>query len=512
MISAKRFLILLLALLLVIFSLLACKGDTDEPEDPNTDDEFSGSIAGDPENNTGSGTESAPPPLEVGDPNATVEIRTADDLKKIAQNGTYILMNDIDMTNIGFAPIGNYQYPFKGTFKSSDGECFAIKNLKTSVNTSTVGPTPTYTYVYAGFFGATKDATISNIIIENVEISASSSDENCFVTAGAIAGYTINTTVSDCSTSGSIISHSKLFNAYAGGICGILEGGTVNNCITNLALEVKDSKNRAVTGGIAALALISPSVSNCVVKGSVKSVTNGGVAYAGGIVGNTRKASYTVCRSEATVYSEALELSATEALATAAYAGGIAAVSSAQNETEKTSFTRCYAIDRSVTAVGNDSAAYAGGIAGYITYTDFTHCYSLCDVTLKARAKTSFASSGFAYIATSASDTSAENYVADFNIKGCFVYGDLIVEHGRSTHLLLGTLYAHISNESSKSNVKTSFYNLNAVYSLNGDENPKTLSKNGSSRGSTYFTEADINQFGWTASEWETVDGYLYAK
>lgn len=510
MISAKRFLALLLAVITVAFSLIACKDKPEDTDDPSIDDEFTGSIAGEPETETD--TENAPPPIAEGDAAATVEIRTADDLKKIAQNGTYILMNDIDMSGVEFAPIGNYQYPFKGTFKSADGECYSIKNLKITVSEAAVGPTPTYTYVYAGLFGATKGATVSSINLENIEINAQSTDESCFVTAGMIAGYSINTTVSDCTVSGSAVSHSKLFNAYAGAITGILEGGNVSDCLADVALEAKESKNRAVCGGITGLALLSPSVSNCVVKGSVKAITNGGVAYAGGIVGNTRKAAYSVCRSEATVYAEALEVTSVEAAGSAAYAGGLVAVTSSVSETDKTAFTRCYAIDKTVSAVGNDSAAYAGGIAGYIAYTDFTHCYSMCDVSLNARAKVSYAASGFGYISTSAGDSSAADYVADFSIKGCFAYGDLTVEHGKISHMLLGTFYAHIASEGSKASIKASYYNLDATYSLNGKTNPITLSKNGSSRSAIYFTESDISSFGWNTSEWETVNGYLYAK
>lgn len=495
---------------MLTFSIVACKDEVEETDEPNIDDEFTGSIAGSPENNGAKPQE--PPPIAVGDANAVIEIRTADDLKKIAQNGTYILMNDIDMTGVTFAPIGNYEYPFKGTLKSADGERFTISNVKVAVSEASVGPTKTYSYAYAGLFGATNGATVSNINVTNADISAVSTDEYCFVTSGIITGYAINTTVNNCSVSGKVYSKSKLFNSYAGGICGILEDGEITNCVSDAQIETADSKNRAVSGGIAALALLDSSVSHTVVRGSVKAVASNGVAYAAGLVGNTRKGSYTVCRSEADVYAETLEVNATEALQGAAYAGGIVGVSSAQNETDKTTFTRCYAIDKTVTAVGNDCAAYAGGIAAYIAYTDFTHCYTLCDVSLKATAKNSFASTGFGYISTTKGNSNADNYVADFYVKGCFSYGDLKVEHGKIDHMLLGTLYGYISDEASKTNIRLSFYNQNASYTLNGKENPSTLGKNGTAKVSLYFTEANISDFGWASSEWETVDGYLYAK
>ena len=511
---AKRFLILILALLMLITPMLvSCNKDDDtDDEEPNPEDDFSGSIAGGGDGGASDSSQAVPPPIAEGDPNAVIEISTPDQLKAIAQNGTYVLVNDIDMTGVDFSPLGNYQYPFKGTLKSSDGNSFTIKNLKVSVSKAALGPTATYTYVYAGLFGATNGATISNVNFSEADISATSSDEYSLVLSGILAGYMINTSVNNCNVGGKVYSSSKLFNAYAGAFSGILEGGSLENSGSDSIIETADSKNRAVSGGLAGLSLLSPSVKHCVAKGTVKAVSSYGLSYAGGLVGNTRQAIFTACRSEADVYAETVEFNSKEPNVGAAYAGGIAAVTSAVNETAKASFTRCYALDNTVTAVGNECAAYAGGIAAYIAFTDLTHCYSLANVTLKGVSRISYASAGLGLISTTAGDSSASDYVPDFNVKGCFAYGNVTVEHSNIPHVLIGTLYAHITSEGSKASIKNSYYNQSAVYSLNGDTNPITLSKNGTARLEGYFGYSNIGDFGWDPSEWEEVDGYLIAK
>ena len=496
---------------MIISMLSACKDDADpnDNDDPGTDEDFTGSISG------SEGVEPpapTPPPIAEGDPNAVIEISTPDQLKAIAQNGTYILKNDIDMSGTEFSPIGNYAYPFKGTLKSADGECYSIKNLKITVTEAAAGPSPTSTYLYAGLFGATNGATVERVNITDADISASSSDEYCYVTAGSLAGYMINTSVRNCSLSGNVYAKSKLYNAYAGGFCGILEDGSISASSSITAVQTDDSKNRAVSGGIAGLALLSPEVSGCVIEGSVKAVSSYGISYAGGLVGNTRLASYTACRVNADIYAETVEFSSKEPKAGAAYAGGLVAVSSATNEKVKTSFTRCYSLDKTVTAVGNNCPAYAGGIAAYIAYTDMTHCYSMANVTLKGISRLSYASAGFGKISTVAGDSSAQDYVADFSIKGCFVYGSLTVEHSDLPYMLVGTLYAHITSEGSKASIRSSYYNQNASFTVNDTKDHKIITKNGTARTSSYFTLEHTADFGWNASEWETVGGYLYAK
>ena len=494
-------------------AFVACKDDPeDEDTDPGTDEDFTGSISNGQGNGGGNDNSSETPPIAPGDPSAVIEISTPEQLKAIAQNGTYVLKNDIDMSGVEFSPIGNYAYPFKGTLKSEDGHVYSIKNLKISVTKASAGPSPTFVYAYCGLFGVTNGATVSNVNFEAADVSVNVTDEYCYATAGIISGYMINTTVIDCNASGKVYAKSKLYNAYAGGFCGILEDGSITSSESSGQIVTEDSRNRAVSGGITALALLSPEVSYCNVSGSVKATSSYGVAYAGGLVGNTRLASYTACRVDADIYAETVEASSKEPLVGAAYAGGLAALTSATDEKTMTSFTRCYVLDSSVRSVGNDSACYVGGIAGYLSFTTFTHCYSLADVSLKGNAKLSYASPGFAKISTSAGDASAKDYVPDFEIRGCFAYGDMSIDHSNLPYLFIGTFYALITNEGSKVSVKNSYYNQNASVTVNESTSVPTLQKNGTARLSDAFTEAHISHFGWSAAEWETVDGYLYAK
>ena len=500
----------LLALLLVFSTILtfaACKDDEPTTDEPSTDDEFTGSIL---EDVTPEETPTAPPLIAAGDPEATVEIRTAADLMAITQKGTFILMNDIDMTGVDFKPIGNYQYPFMGTLKSAEGNVFSIKNLKFTVTDEAVGP-GVYYCVYAGLFGATNDATVTDIKLENVDITATSDEEYRFVTSGALAGYMINTTVNNVQVSGKIFSKSVFFNAYAAGICGILESGSITDSEANVTIETADSKNRAVSGGIAAYALENATVSGCSVLGSIRAASSYGVAYGAGIIANARHATLTNCQSSADVHAEVYQFKSSEPRGGASYAAGIVAVSGSDNEIYPSSYTRCYTLGGTVTSVGNDNAAYCAGIAAKISYSTFTHCYSKSNVVMKANSAISFAAGGFAKI----SNTALDGGVADFRIKGCFSYGSLTIEHKNPENAILGNFYAMlIEPNSGKNFITTCVFNQSASFTLNGQTIPAAMLKdNITPKLSQYFTlQHCVSTLGWVESEWETVNDHLIPK
>ena len=151
---------------------------------------------------------------------SAVEINTYEELLQIGQNpqGSYILMNDIDMAGLLWEPVD-----FEGVF---DGGGHALLNLKAE----TVGQGQADTYdgnykvyetYFAGLFSTLKDAEVSNLNLVNLQIEVET-DVPCFI--GGIAGYSENSTVRDCRIQGrlELRAHDRMFGV--GGIVGYGSG------------------------------------------------------------------------------------------------------------------------------------------------------------------------------------------------------------------------------------------------------------------------------------------------
>ncbi len=508
-----RLFALLLLLCFIAVPLAACKDDdgTDTPSQPDTSDEFTGSIAGTGTENGGSQGATTPsvPPLAEGDENVTVEISSYEDLKsKITQKGTFILKNDIIITE-EFTPIGTYVYPFLGTF---DGNGHTI-TFTVKQSAEGIGFSPTFKFVYCGLFGVLRDATVKNLTVD-VKCDAVSTSQYCFVLAGGIAGYMLDSTVTDCNVSGEISAKSEFFNAYCGNIAGIMQGGEIKNCTADAKLNAHDSKNRAVAGGIIGYALEGATVSGCTANGEIRATSTNGIAYAGGLVGNAMHSSFAACRANGDVYAEVLSYKATDKTHGAAFAGGIIGVAGGDSSAKKASFTRCYAPQGAVTAIGNDNTAYAAGIAASVTYGSFVHCYSLRDVTLNTGMNLGFAASAFASLnsAGTTTDSNQPSYVSGFIIDGCFARGSVTATHSKPTYMFLGTTYGYIVSDAALVNIKNAVYDSGATFFLNGTT-PLTLSKNGSAKSDDFFTlDSFKTALKWSDSEWEDANGIWIAK
>ncbi|WP_019227008.1 GLUG motif-containing protein [Sedimentibacter sp. B4] len=123
-------------------------------------------------------------------------------------NATYILKNDIDMSNVdGFLPIGksnSYKYPdhrdpnsngFSGIL---EGNNYTISNLTYMGESSDSDLTE-----FIGFFSILgKGAHIKNLNIENAKIGYKNECSN--VSAGILAGRIICTKIENCSVSGTV--------------------------------------------------------------------------------------------------------------------------------------------------------------------------------------------------------------------------------------------------------------------------------------------------------------------
>lgn len=183
-------------------------------------------------------------------------IRTVADLKKMSKypNAEFYLKKNLNLENKEWKPIGTEEKPFTGKFY---GNGYTIKNLKI-----------TKTSKYAGLFGYTSGAEISNLCVtgevKNVE---------CY--GGGIIGL---------ADKGSIISYciSKVKVSgmdQIGGVVGCISDSEAEYCIN---YKTVNATGRA-SGGITADLYPSGNIVNCLNMGDVK----GGNDLTGGITGGS---------------------------------------------------------------------------------------------------------------------------------------------------------------------------------------------------------------------------------
>ncbi|MBR0248167.1 MAG: putative Ig domain-containing protein, partial [Synergistaceae bacterium] len=225
-----------------------------------------------------------------------------------------------DITAQNWTSIGTEARPFTGHFNGNgntititgnnpvfgyvDADDVAVKylNVKGTLNYAEY-------YTYGG--GNSTDSGIVQVLKSGV-VENCNFDGKIFLgkardhqTVGGIAGVVeANGTIKNCRVSGDITANSARGNeqydiAYAGGIAGRLEGGTIEKCrvTINDAIYAYNSGLAAQAVGSARAGGIvgyvsgeSSKVDNCVVKGIVRSQQ-----YAGGIVGYMQAGTLTNC-------------------------------------------------------------------------------------------------------------------------------------------------------------------------------------------------------------------------
>ena len=183
-------------------------------------------------------------------------IRTAEELAGLAQlvnegesfaGKTIKLGGNIDLNNLAWTPIGNWDNVFAGTF---DGNGKVVSNLYIN-DAEGEG---------VGFFGVTEKATLKNVTIENVNIKAYS------MVAG-IVGAPYPATIENCHITGDV--NIVADYAYVAGIAGYCYYGTqVTGCstIANDTGLIKSETRNAVGGITAWLLEGNHNVTNCTVK------------------------------------------------------------------------------------------------------------------------------------------------------------------------------------------------------------------------------------------------------
>ena len=117
----------------------------------------------------------------------------------------------------------------------------------------------------------------------NILMSYSSGNE---LTLG-LFGYVKNGSVKDITVSGNITTDGDSTVKLAAGVVLYLEGGTVDGCVNNVSIVIKNGTvDGANIGGIVAYAISDSKITNCISKQPVSVAKANNIVYMGGIAGS----------------------------------------------------------------------------------------------------------------------------------------------------------------------------------------------------------------------------------
>ncbi len=238
-------------------------------------------------------------------------VKTAEQLVAMGEKPSahYKLGNTIDMKGVAFKPIGYYAKPFTGSFTcdlGSDGApLYAIKNLtyKNSAGEKYGHAFEKNNYSdykkdnshwEAALFGATKNATITNIYVLNANITNTVVGQVTQNSDGSwnpgqdeqptaiLVGRALNTKISGCYVTGTVTSRTN----DTGGVVGRAEQGTaIRNTAANVNVTAEGWWN---IGGFVGFSDGGASIDGCSFSGNLKKI--GDRAYlVGGFFGDAKR-------------------------------------------------------------------------------------------------------------------------------------------------------------------------------------------------------------------------------
>lgn len=191
-------------------------------------------------------------------------IKSAEQLRNFAVSlsehidytGAFIeLTGDIDISDAEWAPIGDSDYAFNGTF---DGKGYMVSGMH--IGSAEEAKALEEGKNYIGFFSVLgTNAVVRNLNLSDILVNVT---YNASAYAGGVAaamdsdaaGYQ-GAVVDSCSTEGSIKITAETGNNFVGGITAYMYKGAVINCKTNIeaSCTVRTGAAYGETGGIAAL-------------------------------------------------------------------------------------------------------------------------------------------------------------------------------------------------------------------------------------------------------------------
>jgi hypothetical protein len=311
-----------------------------------------------------------------------------------------------------------------------------IRNACSDLNLS--GETDEYIYA-GGLAGNISGSRLWDCAVRG-NLSISSNATNYFATMvgglfGCLGrGNADETWAVDCSFSGGVINlNSEGSDVYLGGAMGqIYSNVSVLNCVSAAAalnLEKYGSGN-IYFGGFAGNIAKGVSLESCSASAPI-TADNGpsasGYLYAGSFVG---------CLNAGGELSGCF---ATGAVRTTGYSqqftGGFIGYSFGDSS-NKNAVTRCYA-KGAVTMVNRTNTSldsFAGGLGGYLLYTDITECYARGEVSARSEEGSVAYGGGLA------------GYAGNSTVRNCYALGDVTVDSFRSMAITGGLIGHAISS------------------------------------------------------------------
>jgi len=225
-----------------------------------------------------------------GSENNPYLIATGAHLAKLANdvnNGTsysgqyFKLMDNIDLSNKVWTPIGKVNAQFKGVF---DGNENIVSNAKIQDENNE----------YVGLWGYIKESKISNLSASNTLNIIGGKY------VGGICGYADNSQIINC-VNKSVIS-SRVNNSHIGGLCGYIASGKIENC-SNLG-EINTSSLECEVGGIVGTSY--GIITNCENKATITGSDmkrSSGTSCLAGICGYQKNSNIYNCKNYGAIYS-----------------------------------------------------------------------------------------------------------------------------------------------------------------------------------------------------------------
>ncbi len=293
--------------------------------------------------------------------NWITEIYTVDDLLKIKEslNGHYVLMSNLDVSNIDWVPIGNVFESLNGLTLDNftgviDGNGFVINGLTMTTYLESLS-----SYGFVGY----NYGTIKNLKLTNVDINITRIQKDTM--AGGICGYNSGDII-NCYVSGkvNISNHSGTHDSVCGGIAGKSNAVSLNKgYVVNITDCYNEADISAVTnaGGIVGFSIYAKPYERCVNVGDVNS------KYAGGIVGYSYGDNFYQCKNEGYINGTQ-------------EAGGIlgATMLDSYSMFAESSFIQC--CNKGKVQTSNTADCEAGGIVGEIVTAKILDCYNYGEV------------------------------------------------------------------------------------------------------------------------------------
>ena len=203
-------------------------------------------------------------------------ISTAEELKNLPMDGSFVLVNDIDLGGAEWTPLGTRESPFKAYLWGADHVISNFKITEPAVNENYEA--------YAGFIGYGEYFTLLRVHLEDFTVDRDFSADTSY--AGALVACSVGGKVNNCSASNGSVSirHAGGSLSCVGGLVGSIDA-PVRNSRASVDVSAESTSAPIAVGGLVGLAKSNVESSYASGRASAEAVEADGLLAAGGLVG-----------------------------------------------------------------------------------------------------------------------------------------------------------------------------------------------------------------------------------